>query len=67
VMLSLGYGCGLRAGEIVRLRAGDIDKAIPGDAPNPITVDPVYDAMEARGVLIAAQADYVHAFPGLKS
>jgi site-specific recombinase XerD len=25
VMLSLGYGCGLRAGEIVRLRAGDID------------------------------------------
>ena len=27
VMLSLGYGCGLRAGEIVRLRAGDIDSA----------------------------------------
>ena len=26
-MLSLGYGCGLRAGEIVRLRAGDIDSA----------------------------------------
>src|SRR5262249_10331266 len=25
VMLSLGYGCRLRAGEIVRLRAGDID------------------------------------------
>ena|SRR5690242_5732270 len=25
VMLALGYGCGLRAGEIVRLRAGDID------------------------------------------
>ena len=24
VMLALGYGCGLRAGEIVRLRAGDI-------------------------------------------
>src|SRR5262245_23437090 len=24
-MLALGYGCGLRAGEIVRLRAGDID------------------------------------------
>src|SRR5205807_5746588 len=23
VMLALGYGCGLRAGEIVRLRAGD--------------------------------------------
>jgi integrase/recombinase XerD len=27
VMLSLGYGCGLRTGEIVRLRAGDIDSA----------------------------------------
>jgi integrase/recombinase XerD len=25
VMLALGYGCGLRAGEIVRLKAGDID------------------------------------------
>jgi integrase/recombinase XerD len=25
VMLSLGYGCGLRAGEIVRLKDGDID------------------------------------------
>ena len=24
-MLTLGYGCGLRAGEVVRLRAGDID------------------------------------------
>ena len=42
-------------------------KAIPGDAPSPIAVDPVYDAMEGRGVLIAVQADYVHAFPGLKS
>ena len=27
VMLALGYGCGLRAGEIVRLRVGDIDSA----------------------------------------
>jgi integrase/recombinase XerD len=27
VMLALDYGCGLRAGEIVRLRAGDIDSA----------------------------------------
>jgi integrase/recombinase XerD len=25
VMLALGYGCGLRAGEIVRLKVGDID------------------------------------------
>jgi hypothetical protein len=24
-MLTLSYGCGLRAGEVVRLRAGDID------------------------------------------
>ena len=27
VMLALGYGCGLRAGGYVRLRAGDIDSA----------------------------------------
>jgi len=27
LMLALGYGCGLRAGEVVRLRAGDIDRA----------------------------------------
>lgn len=26
-LLSLGYGCGLRAGEVVRLKAGDIDSA----------------------------------------
>jgi len=27
VMLALAYGCGLRSGEIVRLKAGDIDSA----------------------------------------
>ena len=27
VMLSLAYGCGMRAGEVVRLRVGDIDNA----------------------------------------
>jgi len=27
VMLSLAYGCGMRAGEVVRLRGGDIDSA----------------------------------------
>src|SRR6202165_1392989 len=27
VLLSLCYGCGLRAGEVVRLKVGDIDKA----------------------------------------
>ena len=27
LMLALGYGCGLRAGEIVRLRGGDIDSS----------------------------------------
>jgi site-specific recombinase XerD len=27
VMLALGYGCGLRAGEVVRLKVGDIDSA----------------------------------------
>jgi site-specific recombinase XerD len=27
VLLALGYGCGLRAGEVVRLKVGDIDSA----------------------------------------
>ena len=27
VVLALGYGCGLRASEVVRLRVGDIDRA----------------------------------------
>ncbi len=27
VLLSLAYGCGMRAGEVVRLKAGDIDSA----------------------------------------
>ena len=27
ILLSLGYGCGLRAGEIVRLKVGDIDSS----------------------------------------
>jgi len=36
VMLALGYGCGLRAGEIVRLKVGNIDsEQIP---PNPAGV-----------------------------
>lgn len=33
-------------------------KGIPGERANPITVDPVYDAMEARAILMAAAADY---------
>ena len=33
-------------------------KAIPGEAPSLITVDPVYDAAEARAVLTAAREDY---------
>jgi hypothetical protein len=37
---------------------------LPGDATHPITVDPVYDATEARGILTAARADYAYAFPG---
>lgn len=38
-------------------------KAIPGEAANPITVDPVYNSMEARAILQAARADYGAAFP----
>jgi inorganic pyrophosphatase len=33
-------------------------KAIPGSEANPITVDPIYTAMHARGILAAARADY---------
>ena len=27
MLLTLAYGCGLRAGEVVRLKVGDIDSA----------------------------------------
>jgi inorganic pyrophosphatase len=33
-------------------------KVIPGETANPITVDPVYNAMEARAILTAAREDY---------
>lgn len=38
-------------------------KAIPGEASAGITVDPVYDVAAARGVLLAARADYAQHFP----
>lgn len=38
-------------------------KAIPGEASSQITVDPVYDAAAARGVLRAARGDYGKHFP----
>jgi inorganic pyrophosphatase len=39
-------------------------KTIPGDTRATITVDPVYDAAEARAVIMAARADYARRFPG---
>jgi len=42
-------------------------KVMPGEAPNPITVDPVYNAMEARGILNAARADYREQFGKLET
>jgi inorganic pyrophosphatase len=33
-------------------------KTIPGAEANPISVDPVYDAAEARAILVAARKDY---------
>jgi inorganic pyrophosphatase len=39
-------------------------KAIPGDAKSTITVDPVYDAAEARAVITAARNDYAQRFAG---
>ena len=38
-------------------------KTIPGDTAPTITVDPVYDAAEARAVISAARADYARHFP----
>jgi inorganic pyrophosphatase len=38
-------------------------KTIPGDTASTITVDPVYDAAEARAVITAARADYARKFP----
>jgi inorganic pyrophosphatase len=40
-------------------------KAIPGDAPGRITVDPVYDAAAARRVLEASREDYRATFAGV--
>ncbi len=38
-------------------------KTIPGDTAATITVDPVYDAAEARAVITAARTDYRRHFP----
>lgn len=44
LLLSLGYGCGLRAGEIVRLKAGDIPRVKPEGG------------LRARGIIRVVQA-----------
>jgi inorganic pyrophosphatase len=41
-------------------------KTIPGDSTSAITVDPVYGAVEARGVLNAARADYIARFADIE-
>ena len=41
-------------------------KTIPGESSSTITVDPVYNAMEARAVLNAAQADYSAKFADIE-
>jgi inorganic pyrophosphatase len=41
-------------------------KTIPGESAATITVDPVYNAMEARAVLNAARADYVAKFAAIE-
>ena len=41
-------------------------KTIPGESAAPITVDPVYNAMDARGVLNAARADYIATFADIE-
>jgi inorganic pyrophosphatase len=39
-------------------------KSIPGETPSRITVDPLYDAVCARSVIMAARADYDGEFHG---
>ena len=39
-------------------------KAIPGEDPSGITVDPVYDAATAHAVMRAARSDYARRFEG---
>ena len=41
-------------------------KTIPGESTTSITVDPVYNAIDARAVLNAARADYDVKFPGIE-
>ncbi len=41
-------------------------KTIPGESAATITVDPVYNAAEARAVLTAARADYDAKFAGIE-
>jgi inorganic pyrophosphatase len=41
-------------------------KTIPGESATAITVDPVYNATEARAILNAARADYVAKFTNIE-
>ena len=41
-------------------------KTIPGESGATITVDPVYNAPEARAVLNAARADYIAKFADIE-
>lgn len=41
-------------------------KTIPGESGAPITVDPVYNAMEARAILNAARVDYTARFADIE-
>jgi inorganic pyrophosphatase len=41
-------------------------KTMPGGSGATITVDPVYNAMEARAVLNAARADYIEKFSDIE-
>jgi site-specific recombinase XerD len=61
VMLSLGYGCGLRAGEIVRLRAGDIER--PDDHPHRAVEGAQGPARYAAGRVATVAATVVEAAP----
>ena len=52
VMLTIAYGCGLRAGEVVRLRVCDIDSVQRIIRPRPVELSPLRRPRSARGAAV---------------
>jgi integrase len=59
VVLALGYGCGLRASEVVRLTVGDIDRDLgmhPTVKPVALVVDAMRDCSRRKSIVLDAFA-----------